>query len=139
MRDDQFVLDERVAVQQKRVARIGVDHQFVNFAQAEIVLHFHAVKRFAEAPVMEAGRHAVRPERVNDVGGANLVAHRIKIKPEPAGDFRNFLDRALQLPDFILLHPHPTSRLPKNVLSALYTSPFSRMMQYWNFGFRMFR
>ncbi|GIQ64286.1 hypothetical protein PACILC2_28540 [Paenibacillus cisolokensis] len=56
MGDDQFVLNERIAFKQEGVARVGIDDELINFAQAEIVLHFHFMERLAEAPVAEARR-----------------------------------------------------------------------------------
>jgi len=98
---------------------------------------------FAEAPVAEPGRHAVRPERVNDVRGANFVAHRVEIKPEIPRDVRNFFDRRFQLLLFLcehrLAYPPAVSFLPKNARSAFSTSPFSLMMLYMKPGSPMLR
>jgi len=107
--DDQLVLDQRVAIQQKGVARVGVDHQLVDFAQIEVVLELHPVKGFAKAPMREPRRHAVRAKRVDDVSRAYLVAHRVKVKAKAFGDFRDFFNRALQFLAFVVGHvasPH---------------------------------
>ena len=42
VRDDQFVLNERIAVQQKGIARIRIDDELVNFAEPKVILHLHS-------------------------------------------------------------------------------------------------
>ncbi len=63
----QLILHERVAVEQKGIAGIGVDNELIDFTMPEIVLHLHFVERLPEAPMVEAGRHAISTEGINDI------------------------------------------------------------------------
>src|SRR5690606_30003194 len=146
---DDLVLQQRVGLQQKRVARVGVDDQLVNAAQVVVVLRFHAVKGFAEAPVAEAGGHAVRAEGVQHVGRADLVAHGKAVQAEAFGLFVNLLQRLRQtsrvrpahgprfasdaVPSVYAPGPSPAPR--KKRRSTGYTSRLSRttaVMKRWS-------
>ena len=46
MGHNEFILNQGVAVQKKRITWIGVDHELVDFAKAEVVLHLHFIEGF---------------------------------------------------------------------------------------------
>ena len=71
----------RNCLPKKGVAGVGVDDEFVNFTQSIVVLCFHFMKVFAEAPVAKARGHAIGTKGVNDFRRANFVPHRIKVEP----------------------------------------------------------
>ncbi|MNI69933.1 hypothetical protein D3C73_1257110 [compost metagenome] len=97
MRNDQLVLDKRISLKEKCITRIGVNDELVYFAQSKVVLHFHFIEHFSEAPVREAGGHAVSPKGVNDVGRANFITHGIVIKAEAIGNFHDFRNGVFKL------------------------------------------
>src|SRR5690606_18147345 len=94
--DDQLVLKQGVGLQQKGVTGIGVDHQLVDFAQAEVVIGFHPVIGFAEAPVGKPGGHSVGADGVEDVRRSDFVSHREKIEPGGHGPIRDLFNRPFQ-------------------------------------------
>ena len=55
-------------------------------------MEFHLVELFAEAPVAESRRHAVRPECINNLSRANFVSHRVEIKAESLRNVGYFLN-----------------------------------------------
>ncbi|MNN37749.1 hypothetical protein D3C81_1517120 [compost metagenome] len=97
MSHDQLVLDQRIAIKQERIAGIGVNDELIYFAQTEIILKLHFVKGFAKAPVAKSGWHPVCAERVDDIGWADFISHRIIIKSESIGNLHDFTYGFLQL------------------------------------------
>lgn len=122
MGHNQFILDEAVPFQQEGVTRIGIDHQFVDSAEIQIILQFHFVEGLTKTPVGKSCRHSVRPEGVDHVRRANLISHRIKIKSESLCDLRDLSDRPFQF--FHFIHRSP-SLLPP-VLSLQHTSRLAK-------------
>jgi hypothetical protein len=76
VRHDELVLQDRVDVEQVGVARVGIDHQLVDLAQAIVVHRLHLLEGAPVRPVAEAARHAVGPELVHDRGRDDLEVGR---------------------------------------------------------------
>ncbi len=55
-------------------------------------MEFHLVKLFAETPVAESRRHAVRAECINNFSRANFISHRVEIKAETLRNVGYFLN-----------------------------------------------
>ncbi|MNL88593.1 hypothetical protein D3C87_2183910 [compost metagenome] len=62
------------------------------------------MKSLPEAPMAEARRHAVRAEGVDNVGGANFVAHRVEIEAESFGNLGDLGYRPFERLYFIAGH-----------------------------------
>ena len=56
VRSDKGILQEVIHFHQEGIARIGVDHHLVDFAQPEVVLHFLPVVGFTMGPVAKPSR-----------------------------------------------------------------------------------
>lgn len=120
MRDDQLVLDQRVSVQQEGITGVGVNDELIDFAKSKIVLRFHFVKRFSEAPVSKSGRHSIGPERVNNIGRTYFITHRVKIQPKSGRNLRDLGNRPLQRFNLI---PGHESIAPSSLLCLLQPIP----------------
>ena len=56
VRRDEGVLEQVVHIHEEGITGVGVDDHLIDFAQAEVVLHFLPVIRFAIRPVAETPR-----------------------------------------------------------------------------------
>jgi hypothetical protein len=90
MGDDQLILDQGIAFQQKGVAGVGIYDHFVDAAQVVIILRLHLVIGLAESPVRETGGHTVSPKGIDNIRRADFKIHIIKVQtkfPGPGGDY----------------------------------------------------
>lgn len=96
VRDNKLVVQERVGVQEKGIAGVGIDHQFVNLAKPIVVIGLHRVVRLAVRPVAEPAGQQVRPELVENGGGHDLKVRGERIQPHFPRLLPDDADRFLQ-------------------------------------------
>ena len=74
------ILEEIIHIHQEGVARIGVDHHLIDFAQPEVILHFLPVISFTVRPVAETTRQTIGGKLVHDGRGHQFKVCRKRIK-----------------------------------------------------------
>jgi hypothetical protein len=112
MGDDQLILDQGIAFQQKGVAGVGIYDHFVDAAQVVIILRLHLVIGLAESPVGKTGGHTVRPEGINNIRRANFKEHIIKVQAKFPGPGGNYFHGFLQLAHFFPVHERQPPAIP---------------------------
>src|SRR5262249_2357223 len=105
VRNDQLVLSRRVRLQQKRVRRVGVDNDFVDLGEAEVVHHLHPMIRLAKGPVGIAARQCVRSDFVHHRCRNDLEIDRERIESKlDRCNLPGLFDRLLEFLYFLVSH-----------------------------------
>src|SRR5258705_13364385 len=102
--DHHLVLNGTVGFQQKAVGWVGVDYDFIDLREAEVVHRLHSMVSLAKRPVGIAPRQRIRSHLIHHRRGYNLKIRWIRIQAKTASHFPDLLDCVLQLFDFFVLH-----------------------------------